>query len=70
MTIAVPCLPVRNKRLLVASSCEAFRKKWMERPTGDLGSAGEAAGGADALAKLESESWAKWCWTASCTTWT
>jgi DNA-binding NtrC family response regulator len=48
---------LRNSRVLIASSNEAFRRQWVRNPEYDAVDIEEAAGGADALAKLESESW-------------
>src|SRR5215472_4905385 len=48
---------VRGPRVLVASSRESFRRRWIEHPEYDAAQIEEAAGGADALAKLESENW-------------
>lgn len=48
---------VRISRVLVASSNESFRRRWVENPEYYTAQIEEAAGGADALAKLESESW-------------
>jgi DNA-binding NtrC family response regulator len=48
---------VRNSRVLVASSSESFRKLWSEKPEYERVFMEEAAGGADALEKLESENW-------------
>jgi len=48
---------IRNSRVLVASSNEAFRRLWAGKPEYETADMGEAAGGADALAKLESENW-------------
>src|SRR5271169_6818788 len=48
---------IRNSRVLVASSNESFRRLWARRPEYEKAEMEEAAGGADALAKLESENW-------------
>src|ERR1035441_1787517 len=48
---------LRNSRVLIASSNEAFRRQWIGNPEYDAVDIEEAAGGADALAKLESENW-------------
>jgi DNA-binding NtrC family response regulator len=48
---------IRNARVLVASSNESFRRLWAETPGYEAAKMEEAAGGADALAKLESENW-------------
>ena len=50
---------LRNSRVLIASSNEAFRRQWIGNPEYDAVDIEEAAGGADALAKLESENWAE-----------
>jgi len=47
----------RNSRVLVASSNESFRRLWAGKPEYETAEMEEAAGGADALAKLESENW-------------
>src|SRR5580700_10781743 len=48
---------IRNSRVLVASSNESFRRLWVEKPEYETVEMEEAAGGADAIAKLESENW-------------
>jgi CheY-like chemotaxis protein len=48
---------IRNSRVLVASSNESFRRLWAGKPEYESSEMEEAAGGADALAKLESENW-------------
>jgi DNA-binding NtrC family response regulator len=48
---------IRNSRVLVASSNESFRRLWAAKPGYESVEMEEAAGGADALAKLESENW-------------
>src|SRR4029077_14626562 len=48
---------IRNSRVLVASSSESFRRLWAGKPEYETVEMEEAAGGADALAKLESENW-------------
>src|SRR5271165_2931932 len=48
---------IRNSRVLVASSSQAFRRLWAEKPEYEAMEMEEAAGGADALEKLESEDW-------------
>jgi transcriptional regulator with GAF, ATPase, and Fis domain len=50
-------LALRNARVLIASSNEAFRRQWIGNPEYEAMDIEEAAGGADALAKLESENW-------------
>ncbi len=48
---------IRNSRVLVASSNESFRRLWAGKPEYETVEMEEAAGGADALEKLESEDW-------------
>jgi DNA-binding NtrC family response regulator len=48
---------IRNARVLVASSNESFRRLWAGKPGYEAAEMEEAAGGADALAKLEAENW-------------
>ena len=48
---------IRNSRVLVASSNESFRRLWAAKPEYETADMEVAAGGADALAKLESENW-------------
>jgi DNA-binding NtrC family response regulator len=48
---------IHNLRVLVASSSETFRRQWIGNPHYDAAEIEEAAGGADALEKLESENW-------------
>jgi len=48
---------IRTSRVLVASSNESFRRLWAGKPEYEEAEMEEAAGGADALAKLESENW-------------
>ena len=50
---------IRNSRVLIASSNESFRRLWFGKPEYETAELEEASGGADALAKLESESWAE-----------
>src|ERR1700676_913625 len=50
---------LRNPRVLIASSNEEFRRQWVGNPQFDASDIEEAAGGADALAKLESEDWSE-----------
>jgi len=57
MTMAETLPALRNPRVLIASSREAFRRQWIAHPAYGAAELGEAAGGADALAKLESENW-------------
>ena len=47
----------RSSRVLIASSNEAFRRQWIGHPEYCTVDMEEAVGGADALAKLESENW-------------
>ncbi|MBZ5659259.1 MAG: sigma-54 dependent transcriptional regulator [Acidobacteriia bacterium] len=47
----------RNSRVLIASSNEDFRRQWAGNPEYGAVDVEEAAGGADALAKLESANW-------------
>lgn len=48
---------LRTSRVLVASSNESFRRLWAGKPEYESADIKEAAGGADALEKLESENW-------------
>ena len=48
---------LRASRVLVASSNESFRRIWAGKPEYESADIKEAAGGADALEKLESENW-------------
>jgi DNA-binding NtrC family response regulator len=57
MVTAETQAPIRNSRVLVASSSESFRKLWSGKPEYERVFMEEAAGGADALEKLESENW-------------
>ena len=57
MAIAETHLATRNSRVLVASSNESFRRLWAERPEYETADLQQAEGGADAIAKLESEDW-------------
>jgi transcriptional regulator with GAF, ATPase, and Fis domain len=50
---------LRNSRVLIASSSEEFRRQWAGNPSYDAADIEEAAGGADALAKLESADWSE-----------
>ena len=47
----------RHARVLIASSNEGFRRQWIGNPQYGAADMEEAAGGADALAKLESSNW-------------
>jgi DNA-binding NtrC family response regulator len=57
MATAVTHSAIRASRVLIASSNEAFRRQWIESPEYSAADMEEAAGGADALAKLESANW-------------
>jgi DNA-binding NtrC family response regulator len=57
MAMAVTRSAIRNSRVLVASSNESFRRLWVGKPEYETVEMEQAAGGADALAKLESENW-------------
>src|SRR5882672_6565874 len=57
MATAVTHCAIRNSRVLIASSNEAFRRQWIVDPENVAVDVEEAAGGADALAKLESANW-------------
>lgn len=57
MATAETRLAGRSSRVLVASSNESFRRLWAERPEYEAADLEQAAGGADAIAKLESEDW-------------
>src|SRR5882762_9657955 len=59
MAIAETPLALRNTRVLIASSNEEFRRQWVGNPQFDAVDFEEAAGGADALAKLESQDWSE-----------
>ena len=59
MSTAATQTALRSTRLLIASSNEAFRRMWIENRGYDLADIEEATGGADALAKLESEEWSE-----------
>jgi DNA-binding NtrC family response regulator len=48
---------LRGSRVLIVSSNEAFRRQWIGNPEYYMSDMEEAAGGADALAKLDSENW-------------
>jgi transcriptional regulator with GAF, ATPase, and Fis domain len=48
---------VKNSRVLIASSNQAFRRQWVGNPQNGAAEVMEAESGADALAKLESEDW-------------
>jgi transcriptional regulator with GAF, ATPase, and Fis domain len=45
--------------VLIASSSEKFRRQWLGNPQYNAADTEEAAGGADALAKLESQNWSE-----------
>jgi DNA-binding NtrC family response regulator len=57
MVTAVSHSAIRSSRVLIASSNESFRRRWIEDSEYDDAQREVAAGGADALAKLESENW-------------
>jgi DNA-binding NtrC family response regulator len=57
MVTAVTHSAIRSSRVLVASSNESLRRRWIENPEYDAAQMEVAVGGADALAKLESENW-------------
>ena len=57
MVTAVTHSAIRCSRVLLASSNESFRRRWIENSDCDPSQMELAAGGADALAKLESENW-------------
>src|SRR5712692_11118495 len=59
MAAAETHFALRNSRVLIASSNEEFRRQWAGNPPYDGADIEEAAGGADALAKLESEDWSE-----------
>ena len=57
MVTAVTHSAIRCSRVLVASSNQSFRRRWTENSEYDAAQMEVAAGGADALAKLEAENW-------------
>src|SRR5260370_39825848 len=57
MATAESHFALRNSRVLIASSNQEFRRQWIGNPQFDAANIEEAAGGADALAKLESQHW-------------
>ena len=57
MQVAETQSVIRHSRVLIASSNEDFRRQWIGNPEYGAADVEEAAGGADALAKLESENW-------------
>src|SRR6202140_3292136 len=59
MAIAESQLAIRNSHVLIASSNEEFRRQCVDDPQFDASDIEEAAGGADALAKLESQEWSE-----------
>jgi DNA-binding NtrC family response regulator len=59
MPIAETHPALRNSRVLIASSNEEFRREWVGNPRFDTADIEEAAGGADALSKLESQEWSE-----------
>jgi CheY-like chemotaxis protein len=48
---------LQHSRVLIVSSDAAFRTQWIGNPHYDAADMEEAAGGADALEKLETENW-------------
>ena len=50
---------LRNSRVLIASSNEEFRRQWVGNPQFVAADIEEAAGGADALSKLETQNWSE-----------
>lgn len=59
MPIAETRSALQISRVLIASSNEAFRRQWVGNAQCDAADIEEAAGGADALAKLASEDWSE-----------
>jgi transcriptional regulator with GAF, ATPase, and Fis domain len=59
MATAETHFALRNSRVLIASSNEEFRRQWAGNSHYDAADVEEAAGGADALAKLETEDWSE-----------
>ena len=59
MAIVESQLAIRNSRVLIASSNEEFRRQWVGDPQFEASDVEEAAGGADALEKLESQEWSE-----------
>jgi DNA-binding NtrC family response regulator len=59
MGLAGTRLGLRNSKVLIASSNEEFRRQCVGDPQFHASDIEEAAGGADALAKLDSENWSE-----------
>ena len=59
MSTAAAQAALHTTRVLIASSNEVFRRLWIENRGYDPADVEEAVGGADALAKLESEEWSE-----------
>jgi DNA-binding NtrC family response regulator len=59
MGLAETRLGLRNSKVLIASSNEEFRRQCVGDPQFHASDIEEAAGGADALAKLDSENWSE-----------
>jgi DNA-binding NtrC family response regulator len=59
MATAETQFALRSSRILIASSSEEFRRQWAVNSPYDATHIEEAAGGADALAKLETEDWSE-----------
>jgi transcriptional regulator with GAF, ATPase, and Fis domain len=57
MATAEKHLILQRSRVLIVSSSADFRTQWIEDPQYDATDMEEAAGGADALVKLETENW-------------
>src|SRR5580698_857967 len=57
MAVAEVAVVQQHPRVLIVSSDAAFRMRWIGDPQHDARNVEEAAGGADALAKLESANW-------------
>ncbi len=57
MSVAERQVAQQHSRVLVVSSDPTFRTQWIGNPRREWSDMEEAAGGADALAKLESEDW-------------
>ena len=57
MATAEKYFPLQKSRVLIVSSNENFRMQWIGNPRYGTADLEEAAGGADALAKFESENW-------------
>jgi DNA-binding NtrC family response regulator len=59
MATAATHSAIRNSRILIASSNESFRRLWAGKPEYEAAEMELAAGGADALEKLDSQAWAE-----------